>query len=145
METINSDIFDASSKSLLSLFNSAEALFQVPVYQRPYRWTRTEVDELWNDIYEAFTNNKEDAKQDINYFLGSIITVPDKKTGYKDIVDGQQRITTLMIMFNMIFKIFPVKFVIANANKSATPPYIEIYLSASPQAPSACKSGTAAT
>lgn len=107
METINSDIFDASSKSLLSLFNSAEALFQVPVYQRPYRWTRTEVDELWNDIYEAFTNNKEDAKQDINYFLGSIITVPDKKTGYKDIVDGQQRITTLMIMFNMIFKIFP--------------------------------------
>ena len=107
MDIINSDIFDASSKSLLSLFNSAESLFQVPVYQRPYRWTKTEVDELWNDIYEAFTNNKEDAKQDINYFLGSIITVPDKKTGYKDIVDGQQRITTLMIMFNMIFKIFP--------------------------------------
>ena len=70
MDIINSDIFDASSKSLLSLF-------QVPVYQRPYRWTKTEVDELWNDIYEAFTNNKEDAKQDINYFLGSIITVPD--------------------------------------------------------------------
>lgn len=107
MDVRNSDIFDASSKSLLTLFNSAESLFQVPVYQRPYRWTKTEVEELWNDIYEAFTNHKEDVSQDINYFLGSIITVPDKNTGYKDIVDGQQRITTLMILFNMIFKIYP--------------------------------------
>jgi len=101
------DIFKADSKSLLTLFNNADSLFQIPVYQRPYRWTKIEVDALWQDVYEAFKNNKDDNAQDINYFLGSIITVPDKKTGYKDIVDGQQRITTLMILFSVIFKYFP--------------------------------------
>ena len=50
-----------------------------------------------NDLYEAYT----DQEKCHNDFLGSIITIP-KDNSYQDIVDGQQRLTTLMILFYVI-------------------------------------------
>jgi len=68
----------------------------IPAYQRPYRWSPKSVSTLFGDAYSAFTN---DAKE---YRFGSIIlhrtagTLPNQYT--YQIVDGQQRITTLAIL-----------------------------------------------
>ncbi|MDE0119188.1 MAG: DUF262 domain-containing HNH endonuclease family protein [Bdellovibrionales bacterium] len=96
------DIFKPESLSIKNLFGSPDSLFEVPVYQRPYSWESEEVEQLWDDLYESYKNQEKNH----NYFLGSIITIP-KNNGYQDIVDGQQRLTTLMILFCVIRDLYP--------------------------------------
>lgn len=86
--------FKPLSLSVKKLFGDPEILYKIPQYQRPYKWIDEQVEQLWDDIFECFENNIE------NYFLGSIITAKSNKSDiYVDVVDGQQRLTTLMILF----------------------------------------------
>lgn len=62
----------------------------IPEYQRPYRWSTASANMLFMDIYEAYEQNLSE------YRLGSVIL--NKKDGKYNIVDGQQRITTLCIL-----------------------------------------------
>jgi len=96
--------FKPLSLSIKELFGNADSLYKIPQYQRPYKWENEQVDKLWDDIYEAFENEGE------NYFLGSIITAKprdNEKSAYIDVVDGQQRLTTLMILFCVIRDLYP--------------------------------------
>ena len=96
--------FKPLSLSIRELFGNADALYKIPQYQRPYKWENEQVDKLWDDIYEAYENGEE------NYFLGSIITAKprdNEKSAYVDVVDGQQRLTTLMILFCVVRDLFP--------------------------------------
>ncbi len=96
--------FKPQSLSIKGLFGNADSLYKIPQYQRPYKWEDEQVDKLWADIYEAFE------EADDNYFLGSIITAKprdDEKSAYIDVVDGQQRLTTLMILFCVLRDLFP--------------------------------------
>jgi uncharacterized protein with ParB-like and HNH nuclease domain len=105
---IMKDTFIPLSLTIKSLFGNSESLFQIPKYQRPYSWLDEQVDQLWDDLYTAFENNQQDQGNDGNYFLGSIIVVsPESTSSYFDVVDGQQRITTLMILFCAIRDTFP--------------------------------------
>ena len=96
--------FKPLSLSIGELFGNKDALYKIPQYQRPYKWEDEQVDKLWDDIYDAFENRED------NYFLGSIITAKprdNEKSAYVDVVDGQQRLTTLMILFCVIRDLFP--------------------------------------
>lgn len=64
--------------------------FRVPLYQRDYSWNKTHWNDLWLDIE---TNRKQDSK----HYMGSIVLVSKHKKEY-DIIDGQQRLTTLTIL-----------------------------------------------
>lgn len=99
------EIFRPESKTIREIFGDAQAFYQMPDYQRPYSWDDEQVDQLWDDIYTAYTNNKEDKEIDKNYFLGSMILIPNGKAF--DVVDGQQRLTTLTILFCVIRDLFP--------------------------------------
>lgn len=86
--------FKPLSVSVSQLFGDPKTLYRIPQYQRPYKWVNEQVEQLWYDILDAYKNNVE------NYFLGSIITAKTSdESGYIDVVDGQQRMTTLMILF----------------------------------------------
>lgn len=96
--------FKPLSLSIKELFGNADSLYKIPQYQRPYKWENEQVDKLWDDIYEAYENKGE------NYFLGSVITAKprdNEKSAYIDVVDGQQRLTTLMILFCVIRDLYP--------------------------------------
>lgn len=98
------DPFKPLSLSIKELFGNADSLYKIPQYQRPYKWENEQVDKLWDDINEAYENGDE------NYFLGSIITAKprgDEKSIYVDVVDGQQRLTTLMILFCVVRDVYP--------------------------------------
>ena len=72
-----------------------EEEFEIPIYQRPYKWRKEHVIQLLDDLYENIY-----LKNDSIYRVGSIIIHDDNKTQTKNIVDGQQRLTTLsMILF----------------------------------------------
>lgn len=95
------DIFKPSSLTIKQLFGNTDSLYQIPRYQRPYSWGDDQLEKLWDDLIEAKDN-------DPNYFLGSVITAkPEDSTSYVDIVDGQQRLTTLTILLCVYRDLFP--------------------------------------
>lgn len=99
------EIFRPESKTIHEIFGDAQAFYQMPDYQRPYSWEDEQVDQLWDDIYTAYNNNKDDKEIDKNYFLGSMILIPNGNAF--DVVDGQQRLTTLTILFCVIRDLYP--------------------------------------
>lgn len=94
---INTDIFKPDNKTIEEIFGDTEAFYNMPIYQRPYAWDKERVEQLWYDMLEAYKNNLQDESIDKNYFLGSVVVVD--KDGHQDVVDGQQRLTTLTILF----------------------------------------------
>lgn len=96
------DTFNPENKTISEIF-SIDGIYKIPNYQRQYSWTNDELDALWSDLYEAYQNKTEGNDC---YFLGSIVVVNDGN-GYLELIDGQQRITTLMILMNVLVKDFP--------------------------------------
>ncbi|WP_153796438.1 DUF262 domain-containing protein [Foetidibacter luteolus] len=95
------DIFKPQSLTIKQLFGNADALYQIPRYQRPYSWGDEQLDKLWTDLREAQENEP-------NYFLGSVITAkPEDASNYIDIVDGQQRLTTLLVLLCVYRDMYP--------------------------------------
>ena len=91
------EIFKPENKSIKQIFGDIDAFYQMPIYQRPYSWDRERIEQLWYDILDAYRNNADDKSVDQNYFLGSVVVV--KKSDNYEVVDGQQRLTTLTILF----------------------------------------------
>lgn len=96
------DTFKPINQTISEIF-SCDGIYKIPNYQRQYSWTNDQLDALWSDLYEAYENKTADNDC---YFLGSIVVVNDGK-GYYELIDGQQRITTLMILMNVLVKDFP--------------------------------------
>lgn len=70
---------------------SQDFFFRVPAYQRPFSWDTDNFDDLIDDVISA--------TKDQEYFLGTIVLHHCKDKGHHDIVDGQQRLTSLLILF----------------------------------------------
>ena len=67
---------------------------KIPDYQRPYTWSTKSAIALFNDIFREYKNNKND------YRIGS--TILHQESENYNIVDGQQRLTTLTILLNLL-------------------------------------------
>lgn len=95
---MSEQIFKPENLTVEEIFGNTDSFYRMPEYQRPYSWDKERVEQLWFDIVEAFNNNQEDPEQNANYFLGSLVVVKNRNGSY-DVVDGQQRLTTLTILF----------------------------------------------
>ncbi|MEU3556153.1 DUF262 domain-containing protein [Streptomyces fragilis] len=76
---------------------SSDYDFQIPDYQRPYAWQEEQAVQLLTDLREAL-----DRKPDEPYFLGSIVLVKSSGVPKADVIDGQQRLTTLTIVLSVL-------------------------------------------
>lgn len=79
---------------LMNYFKGLNAF--VPNYQRSYEWGVDQIDEFMEDLF-AETERDEDSK----YFFGPVVTTTDDE-GHKQIIDGQQRLTTSVMFFSVI-------------------------------------------
>ena len=93
--------FSPSEIAVLDLLY--EASYVIPAYQRPYSWgslgksaANDQVNQMWDDLLDAFENNPKEI-----YFFGSIVTIAIGHRKY-EIVDGQQRLTTIILFFAAI-------------------------------------------
>lgn len=77
--------------SVASLFQS---FYAVPDYQREYVWDTDQVEQLLKDVREEMGDGP--AQDAPEYFIGSIVVCPGRD-GVLDLIDGQQRMTTLYI------------------------------------------------
>lgn len=82
---------EAKETTLAQIF-SPDFLFEVPIYQRPFIWDSEKFQQLFDDISDAKASGEE------QYFLGSILLQELKYPIYQ-IVDGQQRLTALSLLF----------------------------------------------
>ena len=98
---------NVDQKTIFDLLSDKKADFLIPDYQRPYAWNEEQCQALWDDIfsfsfpgndYEAFDENEE-------YFLGSIVTYKNEN-GKSEVIDGQQRLTTLMLILRAFYDKF---------------------------------------
>lgn len=87
---------DAGELQLGRLFTS-EYDFTIPDYQRPYAWGKDETLQLLDDLGSSL-----DRDMDEPYFLGSVVLVKEKGVPEAEVIDGQQRLTTLTIMFAVL-------------------------------------------
>lgn len=78
----------------LSKIFSAEFDYLIPSYQRPYAWTETQAGELFSDLHDFYLKEKDDT-----YFLGSIVLIKEEGKPCAEVIDGQQRLTTLTLLF----------------------------------------------
>lgn len=84
--------------SLKTLFYSEDSvcnLLHIPTYQRPYTWQTKTVNTLFNDIIEAYHSDIEQER------LGTIILYNQNNNKY-EIVDGQQRVITLLVLLHLL-------------------------------------------
>lgn len=88
---------EAKEQELKRIF-SDDYLFEIPAYQRPYAWTTEQVTELLDDLLTAMSDDGE-MEEVSPYFLGSIVLIKDPTRALAQVVDGQQRLTTLTILF----------------------------------------------
>lgn len=90
-----------SRKTVKELFSQMQnRKFIIPDYQRPYKWDIEKCETLWNDI-ENFSQT--DAKDGADYFLGTIVSYINEDKN-QEIIDGQQRITSLMLLLRSFYK-----------------------------------------
>ncbi|WP_050583966.1 DUF262 domain-containing protein [Helicobacter pylori] len=79
----------------------------MPIYQRPYQWGEEQCKELLNDLFENYEDYRED-----DYFCGSLVLIAigiDSETNATtyDIVDGQQRLSTFILLAKVLATLYP--------------------------------------
>jgi hypothetical protein len=84
--------------------------FTIPHYQRPYAWTTEQAGELLDDLLAAAAGDAS-VKESDPYFLGSVVLIKEEKEPHSDVVDGQQRLTTLTILLSVLRAHVSSKFV----------------------------------
>ncbi|GAA7501775.1 DUF262 domain-containing protein [Helicobacter pylori] len=88
-------------KKLHQILVDSEFFYQVPDYQRPYVWDKDHLGALIDDLVGSYTNNRED-----EYFCGSIVIAENQKNKRWDVVDGQQRLTSFIILACTILRLY---------------------------------------
>lgn len=87
---MNYDLVDPSKKTVKVLFSDSQHI-AIPRYQRPFSWDVDDADKFYHDIF----------KEGDSYFLGSILL--NKKDGVYEVIDGQQRITTISLLYLSLY------------------------------------------
>lgn len=88
----------AGAEYPLAKIFSSDFDFVIPAYQRPYAWTDDQALELFDDLHSFYLAEPEDD----SYFLGSIVLIKAEGKPASEVIDGQQRLTTLTILLSVI-------------------------------------------
>lgn len=84
--------FQPEKRTIEDLFVGPD-YFLIPRFQRPYSWDRQNLDDFWRDV--VFDNNP-------GYFIGPMVAWRDPQSSIRRVVDGQQRLTTIAILFSVL-------------------------------------------
>ena len=115
IDTYTYNIFDSSpnSKSLIQ----QGIKYIVPVYQRPYSWSEKQIETFINDIFISFWGNDKTSPSE-SMFIGTMQLsdkkYSDEKSYYQEVIDGQQRITTITLLLKLLQKNHPDNTTVSN-------------------------------
>ncbi len=81
-----------------------ELYYQIPIYQRPYQWTEENCEKLLDDLFSNYGDDRES-----DYFCGSLVLITiseDSKAKTYDVVDGQQRLSTFILLAKVLATLY---------------------------------------
>ncbi|WP_330111060.1 DUF262 domain-containing HNH endonuclease family protein [Methylophaga thalassica] len=84
--------------TVLGLFDSSQKSYEIPVYQRAYSWEKPNWETFLDDLLEQIQGHN-------NYFFGNLLLEVIQKNKKYEIIDGQQRITTLTIFIRSLINV----------------------------------------
>lgn len=93
----------------ISRIFSNDYVFRIPSYQRPYSWTTEQAGELLEDLVAFMKSGPASVENMPPYFLGSIVLIKSENAPEADVVDGQQRLTTITLLLSAIRASIPDK------------------------------------
>ena len=95
----------SEQKTIEQFMGDRRNIFLIPDYQRPYSWEEDECLTLWDDIFSfAFPDgNRDNFNEQDQYFLGVLIVFMND-SGQLEVIDGQQRLVTLMLLLRALYK-----------------------------------------
>ncbi|WP_068818365.1 DUF262 domain-containing protein [Phormidesmis priestleyi] len=82
-------------------------VFSIPLYQRPYAWETEQAEALLDDLLDFLGDSNVPIDQLSPYFLGSIVLIKSNDSTKAEVVDGQQRLTTLTILLSVLRETVP--------------------------------------
>jgi uncharacterized protein with ParB-like and HNH nuclease domain len=92
-------VFSPEHKTINSIFER-DVKYLIPAYQRPYSWENlgkndrnNQINNMWDDFYTLFVSG-----ENTEYFFGSIVVYKEDESF--NVVDGQQRLTSLLLLFS---------------------------------------------
>ena len=85
--------FQPEHMTVRELLTNSYNFYTIPEYQRPFKWNREKIERLIQDVKESIDTGE--------YFIGSIILI--KKPEGFDVIDGQQRLTTLTLILSAFY------------------------------------------
>ena len=89
-----SETFKAEEKNITNIFGE-KLSYRIPSYQRPYSWGKDQVEKFCEDLTESYLNKEE-------YLLSSIILLEKTRNRLYEVIDGQQRLTTISIFLAVL-------------------------------------------
>ncbi|MCB2300572.1 DUF262 domain-containing protein [Clostridium tagluense] len=101
----------AIDKTISDIFSPKNVKYIVPRFQREYSWEKSQILELWKDINDNIKKVGDEYKV-LEYFIGPLVLIGDDDTTTVDInkefqiVDGQQRLTTVTIILSALVQVF---------------------------------------
>ncbi len=103
---VNESIESKAYKLKDILATEFDAYYQIPIYQRPYQWTEENCEKLLDDLFSSYEHYKES-----DYFCGSLVLIAigkDSETSATtyDIVDGQQRLSTFILLAKVLVTLY---------------------------------------
>ena len=92
-------------ESVKKILSEKSKNYLIPEYQRPYEWDEDKCKTLWDDIlnFAMPENNPDKFKENDEYFLGSIVTFNNETENSLEVIDGQQRITIILLLLRAIY------------------------------------------
>lgn len=96
---------EAHDKLIREIFEGSYQ-FEIPDYQRPYAWTTEQATELFDDLVSAMQDARVSGASS-QYFLGSIVLIKNDREPKSFVVDGQQRLSTLTMLFAVLRAVMP--------------------------------------
>lgn len=89
---------EITSLKIEDIFNSVNGQYKIPIYQRNYAWKELQIRQLIQDIYDYAEDNEENNEnKKKKYYIGTLVVRPDKGSTF-EVIDGQQRLTTLSML-----------------------------------------------
>ena len=97
-----------SEQKLAAYMQGANKRFVIPVYQRNYDWKTENCKQLYDDLVRVVQNRRK------SHFFGSIVSVynPDGANDEFLVIDGQQRLTTVSLLFLAMYNLLEQKIVV---------------------------------
>lgn len=91
--------------------------YVVPIYQRPYSWRENEISRFISDIFASYWGPKDGIKESPTLepmFIGTMQLTAKNGSNIQEVIDGQQRLTTLLVLIKVLKVMFTENVMLGN-------------------------------